>query len=126
MNENDIRHNAILVTQELRTDYIAKKHGGYDIYQDDRLRIVVDTYVPNIGICLVDRGQRVCVFSTAYHSAPTIYRPGHWEEYLADLSKQAHLKRTQRKAVIQAEEELEHGRRFGPIDDSAIFASRRE
>ena len=41
------------VARYLRTEYQAKKHGGFDIYKDERISVSLDTYVPNVAVRLV-------------------------------------------------------------------------
>ena len=43
-------HEAYTVARYLRTRYESKKHGGYYVYEDDKIIIKYDTYYPNLDI----------------------------------------------------------------------------
>ena len=117
------------VATHLRTRYQAKKHGGFDIYKDERIIVSLDTYVPNVTVRLVDGSEfGQCVFSAAYHShsRPDVYRPGKWTEYLTGLNEKSLSAREALKVAEAAARQKDHDRRYSPIDDSVQFASVEE
>jgi hypothetical protein len=67
--------------------YESKKHGGYYIYEDEKIIMRYDTYVPNVdvNVKLLD-GSLQRVYSKASNSSnPHKYNPGKWEDYIASL-----------------------------------------
>ena len=129
MEATTVASMARQVADNLRTEYQSKKHGGYAIYRDERVIVGLDTFVPNVSVRLVDGSEfGRCVFSAAYHSydRPEVYRPGQWTDYLAGLFEKAKEVKEKREAVRAAERQLDHERRFAPVDDSALFASAKD
>jgi len=119
-----IRRDAQVVAEFLRTSYSAKKHGGYNHYEDERIHVSVDTYVPNIDIVLKDVGL---VFSASYfHGMISEYYPGAWVTYLHELTDRAIEVRKAQTKEREEREAAERAKRFGPVDDSAIFAGCQE
>ncbi len=83
---------AMKVAKILTTRYSPKKHGGYQIYEDHRLYIALDTCVPNLDIRIASGdGNWVTVFSAACHSLgkPEVFRPGRWMQHLEELHSKA-------------------------------------
>jgi len=120
----DVAGAASVVARYLQTRYVSKKHGGYDIYEDDRLAIWLDTYVPNISIRLLMNGEKVMVFSASYHSyrRPSIFHPGAWCDYLlGPLLTQAREARARLEAKQQARRDAETVARYAPIADAHLF-----
>ena len=123
-NPLTIARAAAAVATHLRTAHEQKKHGGYDVYQDDKLRISLDTYVPNLWITVISPdGELRPVFSASHFSwhRPSIFRPGRWTQYLLDLAQAAATKREELNQQRQAREEENRLTHFGPIDDQEIF-----
>lgn len=110
-----------LIAKRLCTYYIAKNHGGYDIYEDERIIISYDTYYPNVEVEVRDVG---IVFSCSGHypPRPSLYRSGAWIEYVRTLHVKAverHVNK-EREAIRKREEQ--HQRQFGSVDDAAVFS----
>ena len=57
MEARTVASMARQVADYLRSEYKAKKHGGYAIYRDERVIVVLDTYVPNVTVRLVDGSE---------------------------------------------------------------------
>ncbi len=116
---------AIKVANLLTTRHTTKKHGGYNIYQDERISITLDTYVPNLDIRIIgENGKPVTVFGTPYHSLskPNIFRPGRWTQHLEGLYRKA-LEVEREQDTRKEQEKAENlKRRYGPVDDAKIFA----
>ena len=68
---------ANLVTREMHTNTIEKKHGSYLIYDDDRLVISLDTFTPNINISIIREEQPINVFIVGHRSwdRPRVFHP---------------------------------------------------
>ena len=125
---------AAKVAEHLQTHYQDKKQGGYSIYQDERLSIFLDTYVPNISVCLFfpegDRGVKATslVFTAAHHSwgRPEVYKPGQWIGYLQQLAERAEEVKREREGARVERERQDHDRRSAPLDDAAFFGQALE
>ena len=120
----DVARSAMLVVKYLTTGRTTKKHGGYKHYQDRRLWIRLDTYVPNLDIQVMVDGKREMVYSAAYnsHASPQIYRRGKWVSYLKNvlLPKAEKAEKEQEKSQHE-KDERERKRRYTPVDDAALF-----
>ena len=117
----NIRRMAANIANTLRTSYAVKKHGGYNIYEDDRIHISLDTYVPNVDIAIRLNGTWTTVFAAASGNTPSIFKPGLWVEYLHGLQPQCESIKTQKEANRAAATAAEHDRCYGPVDDTALF-----
>lgn len=74
----------------MHTRYESKRHGGFNIYEDDKVRLILDTYVSNVDAYVKlpnDNFERV--FSCAYTGGSVTYHKGKWENYLDELYKKA-------------------------------------
>ena len=114
---------AIQVAQEMHNHTVSKKHGEYQIFEDGKIQICLDTWVPNIEVDVVQGDKRITVFSAAYHSLlrPTQFHPGKWMEHLEKLNSQADQIRQEKEAARDERNRREEAARFAPIDDSGIF-----
>lgn len=111
-----------LVAKELRTSFHTKKHGGIAEYSDERLTILLDTYVPNTFVLLRDGGsdqvwgrEGTCVLKFQSGGRFELFRPGQWIDYVLSLRGKAEAK------VRNREVEAEVLKRFAPVDDSDLF-----
>ena len=122
-----IASQAAAVVYNLITEHRKKKHIGYKLYEDDRIRIGLDTYAPNeeidIKIPAGADGKWTTVFSTTRHSPdnPNIFRPGRWTDYLAQLYPRALEVQTKRQAEIGRKQAEDRARRYEPVDDAAVY-----
>jgi hypothetical protein len=122
MNTPDIHQVAILVAQYLTTRHESKKHGGYQIFEDDRLRISYGTYYPNLNIVVKDGDKTVTVLSRGGSGTVSEYHPGRWEDYVRSLYPKAKAAQETKEREWREKCEAEKRRKFEPIDDSHIFA----
>lgn len=85
-----IHAKIVKVCECLQTAYRSKKHGGYSIYEDDRVYLCLDTYVPNVDMDVkLPNGRKERVFSRSYCGYQTTYHTGKWEIYLDSLYERA-------------------------------------
>lgn len=126
-----VNWNARLVAEFLRTSYSAKKHGGYSIYDDGKIRVSLDTYVPNVDIWVYgvdpespDRPTRV--YAASYHSVarPETFKPGKWLDHLAQLALKAEEVRDEKKAAREAEKVAADARRYSAVNDAHVFGDK--
>jgi len=117
----EVRNNAILIAKYLKTSHETKKHGGYDIYEDEKIRIRYDTYYPNMTIDIKDTGSTMYfhrVYSGSSIDNPGTYKPGKWTQYISKLSMEAKKIEQQRKDEWKATVEAERLAKFGPVHSS--------
>lgn len=86
---DSIHGKIITVCQFLRTRYASKKHGGYNIYEDDKIMVSTDTCVPNVDLYVKVNGNREYVFGCSYDGHQVTYHTGKWEQYLDELYDRA-------------------------------------
>ncbi len=115
---------AAVVARYLKTKHRTKKHGGYDIYEDEKIRVTLDTYVSNVDVLVNLNEQWTTVFAAGYSSwgHPQIFRPGVWVEHLVEtLLPRAKEMKANQERVVAAQEAARSQERYGPIDDAAVF-----
>ena len=114
------------IATHLRTRYQGKKHGGYNIYEDEKIHISLDTYVPNLDIQVITPEGRETVFSAAYHNwhRPGIFRPGQWVEYLMGFGEQVERAKREAKEKRETEKREDLQKRYRPIEDAAVFGKQ--
>ncbi len=121
------------VARELKTKHILKRHGGYDIYTDEKVVIALDTYAPNLALWIKMEGEDQCwplgdemltcvfrVHGVAPYRA-TLHRRGRWERYVLAMEGEARAEVRRRKAWREMRRRTEHYRRFHEIDDEELF-----
>lgn len=117
--------NLIKIAMYLNTRCQNKGHGSWLIYEDDKIRIMYDTYFPNVDVSLkIDGDTYYGVYSSSGHGIVDKYKPGKWEFYCNEilLPKAIEVENLQIEDRKRREEQ-ERLEKFGPIDDSKIFAS---
>lgn len=119
----EVASAAIFIADYLKTSYSAKKHGGYNIYEDDRIRISRDTFVPNISVNIKIDGEQQTVYSAGYtnHRNPDVFHRGLWIGYMMGLLPAARDAKQKKEDEVQARKEAQREKNFTPIDDRAIF-----
>lgn len=115
-------NEAYWVAKHLRTRYESKKHGGYDIYEDDKIIISSDTYYPNLSVYVKDGNKSICVLSRSGHGYNQEYHPGKWESYIRDvLMPHAIEARNKKDAERIARDEIQRSSKVCPVNDLHIF-----
>ena len=119
---------AALVAREMHTETTEKKHGGYLIYDDGKLVISLDTYVPNINVSIIREEQPISVFSAGHRSwdRPRAFHPGRWIDHLEKLSERARTVAEEREETKKKRFQMEQEARFTPVDDSDLFPEEKE
>jgi len=82
---DSIHSKIVVICEHLRTNYNAKKHGGYNIYSDDKIIAATDTFVPNVDLSVKVGENLERVFGCNFNGEQVTYHPGKWEDYLDDL-----------------------------------------
>lgn len=109
-----------VITKYLKTRHESKKHGGYDIYEDDKIEISYDTYYPNRSV-YVKFGSKKELVHVSSDDKTSTHRPGKWEEYITELYEKALELKKKEEARNLEKAEKEKQDHFGTIDDSKIF-----
>jgi len=107
-----------------RTDYVGKSYGGYDIFQDEKVKIALDTYVPNISVYIkgLDGERATLVLFWNYGGFAQDFRRGKWIDYIMETLLPRALEEKRKSDEAEASRrEAEYQRRFGPIDDEVLF-----
>lgn len=122
MTKTDSVTAAYAIAQHLTTRYEGKKHGGYQVYEDEKVAIWYDTYYPNLTVYVKDGDKQVAVLSRSGHGYNAEYHPGQWEDYLRSLYPNAIEAKKAKEVELAAKKEAERRSRFSSINDSHIFA----
>lgn len=114
----------VTVCEYLYTESVGKSHGCYHIYEDEKIVVRLDTYVPNIAVFVKFRdGEKQAVLLSNYSGDVSCYKPGAWEKYLQDvLWPKAQLMETLERQQRADGEAMYRRVNFDPIDDDAIFS----
>lgn len=106
-----------IIANFLRTRHEGKKHGGYNIYSDEKIEITLDTYYPNLDVRVkTPNGEEMEVYSVSGNGYINIYHPGDWELYCQDiLYPRAGEAKKQHEEKLKALKEEEHRMRFSPV-----------
>lgn len=113
----NIIQNICLVCDYLTTRTTYKKHGGYNVYEDDKIITTKDTYVPNTDLYVKVGGSKVIVFSASYNGTVYQYNPGAWELYLTKLVGKALIEKGMREHEAIEIKNAALQKNFGPVSD---------
>lgn len=107
MISKNIQGKIIFVCNHISNKYVTKKHGGYKIYEDDKVIVSTDDYVPNVDLSVKTTSGLERVFGCSYTGGEVTYHSGKWEEYLDSLYKKAFEVHKEKEAIknIQLEKE---------------------
>lgn len=120
MAERDIHRKIIKICEFLRTDYKSKKHGGYNIFDDGKLHLEVDTYVPNCEASIIlPSGIKETAFSCSYSCHNPLYHKGKWTDHLEILYQRALEAETQQTQKALAKKKASDEKRNAPTSDEA-------
>jgi hypothetical protein len=119
-----IASHICLVCDNLTTKHTTKKHGGYNIYEDDKIIASKDTYVPNTRLSVKTPQGNVTVFSANYVGDVYTCHYGEWVEYLKTLAKKAEAVRNEKSKEAEERKKAEHDKHFSPASDylNSVFA----
>ena len=113
----------ISIASHLTTESKYKGHGYWLTYEDDKIRIMYDTYYPNIDVWVKIDGAEKMVLNHSGHGYNEEYHPGAWEKYISEvLYPKAVEARRIKDEEIKERAELQRIEKFGSIDDSKVFA----
>jgi len=98
---DSIHYKIQTVCNYLSTRFVTKKHGGFTIYEDDKIIASTDTFVPNVDLSVKVNGNNEHVFGCSYDGSQVTYHPGKWEDYLQDLYLKAEAVQQQRLSEEQ-------------------------
>ena len=114
----------VTIANYLTTRYESKKHGGHNIYEDDKIMIAYDTYYPNVTVRIFDKGDWKLVLLRNGGGFNQVYHRGLWVDYATNvLYPKALEAKAQEEEAQKKEKEREHYEKFGDIDDAHIFAN---
>jgi len=99
----------------LRTSYQGKKHGGYNIYEDDKIKIYYDTYYPNVDVYVkLPNGTEQMVLNRSGHGYNQEFHSGEWENYCKDILYPKALEAKKKyEEEMKKKEQAEHENKFG-------------
>ena len=86
---DSIHYRIQTVCNYLTTRFATKKHGGFNIYEDDKIIASTDTYVPNVDLSVKVNNQTEHVFGCNCYGDQVTYHTGKWEVYLEELFDKA-------------------------------------
>lgn len=101
---DEIHGKIIAVCNYLRTRYSSKNHGGFNIYEDDKIIAATDTYVSNVDLYVKINNEKEYVFGCNYDGHQVTYHSGKWEDYLNNLYQCA--------MVVKKEKELDQAQKL--------------
>lgn len=115
-------NEAYFIAKHLQTDYQSKKHGGYEIYEDEKILIKSDTYYPNLDVWVKDGDKKVLVLLRSGHGYNQEYHPGKWEVYIHNvLMPRAIEAKNKKDAEFSVRQVIEKQSKTCPVNDEHIF-----
>jgi len=117
---DSIAHKIATICEYLYTNTASKKHGGYLIYSDDKIKLDLDTYVPNTtAIVILPKGETEHVFTASYTGYIQTYHGGKWEDYLNELYEKALIVKEQRDEEKELKKIAEENKRNAHASEMA-------
>lgn len=120
----NLKSQLVTIANYLTTKTESKKHGGYNIYCDDKIYISYDTYYPNVQVNLFIDGKITLAALYSGHGNTQEFHGGAWEKYVENIlfpraleAKAAYEEKCKRR------EEEQRRIKCAPLNDSAVFAS---
>lgn len=117
--KENVIDQATRIARNLTTGYESKKHGGYDIYDDDKIYIKYDTYYPNLSVQIKDENNTVVLSSSEYRVGQLHY--GKWVDYLYTFIDKIDKVIEQKKIEDEEKQQKLHESKYSDIDDSGLF-----
>lgn len=113
----------ITIAKFLKTSHSSKKHGGYDIYENEYIKISYDTYCPNVRVYVKMNEQcKLVLLHSGRGCNHQEHHPGAWEKYVTNV---LYPKALEAKKLAEAkekqDEQAEYLKKFGAVDDKHIF-----
>ena len=118
MNErpDEVIKTAVLLCQYMTNRYESKKHGGYKYYEDDKISIALDTYVPNLDIYVfTPNGKRNRVLAKTNNGDIMKYNPGKWEGYILSFGDVALASKEAYDKAREKREREKYAQRFSKV-----------
>jgi hypothetical protein len=121
--KNNLLNTIYLLCGYARTDYESKKHGGYNIYSDDKIECSYDTYYPNIEVYVKHDDKKTMVLMHNGGGFNQTYHPGKWEDYILSLREFALSAKQKHDENRESQKEKERLEKFGNCPDklNSIF-----
>lgn len=113
----------VSIANNLTTKYKSKGHGGYNIYQDDKICISYDTYYPNlqVNVCVDGKWELAALYSGHGHTIE--FHHGAWCGYVDDvLAPKAEAARIEKEQVKKRRQEDAARAKSKPLNDAHVFS----
>ena len=110
------------IAKYLTDQHESKKHGGYEVYEDDKIKILYDTYYPNVNVYVKIDGKQhlAALFSGA--GITQEYHSGAWEQYVHDkLYPAALIKKAEWDKAQTERKKVAEQAKNAPLNDAHIF-----
>lgn len=106
----------------LTTEKKYKGHGYWEIYENDKIKIMYDTYYPNVSVYIKIDGKEELVLLHSGHGITQEYHSGAWENYCENILF-PRATRAKQLYILKENEKLEKEKfkKFCSIDDSKVF-----
>jgi hypothetical protein len=132
MSPEDIKLNGLVdflvtIASYLMTEEVSKAsgHGTFAVYEDNRLKVVLDTYVPNLKVFVntgLKREKWACVLAREYTGLTHVYRPGLWEQYVQNwLFPKAQVAEERASRERREKKQEQKKINFSPVADEELF-----
>jgi len=117
-----MKSKLITIAKYLTDQYESKKHGGYEVYEDDKIKIMYDTYYPNVqvNVKIDDKSTLAAIYSGHGHTQE--FHGGAWEKYVSDTLYPAALIAKEKYLELQEQRKnKEIKKKSARLNDSLVF-----
>ena len=119
----DLKNKLIVIACNLTTEVQGKKHGSYDIYKDNKIKISYDTYYPNVEVNVFIDGESKLAASYCGGGGIAEFHEGSWENYVENtLYPHAEEARKEKELKRELKRREEESIKSAPLNDKAVFA----
>ena len=119
----ELKSQLATIANYLTTRRESKKHGGYNIYADDKIEISYDTYYPNVDVYVFIEGKKNLAALYSGHGYTQEFHNGAWVKYVTDtLYPKAVEAKNASDLKRKEKESSERASRSSPLNDSSTFA----
>lgn len=117
-----MKSKLIVIARHLSDQHESKKYGGYEVFEDDKIKIMYDTYYPNVCVNVKIDGKSEFAAIYSGHGHCQEFHGGAWEEYVTkNLYPKALERRVEKEKEKLNMDRLELSKKNARLNDSAVF-----
>jgi hypothetical protein len=113
----------IVIATHLTNQRESKKHGDYEIYEDEKIKIAYDTYYPNVQVNVKISGKSHLAAIFSGHGHTQEFHGGAWEKYVSDVLYTAAVIKQQLHLEQKEQRKLDNDKaKNARLNDESVFS----